>query len=134
MLIIHTLLLQGKDPICRSLMSVTEDQLEVVEKVSQWVELLPGGVVSHMFSRVIKYDGDDDRKMTPMDVWAFMHPGFKQVSEDINTISLLLVYNLYNYCILCDICSFQYPEEMDTILHYLIHTKQFWTVYTKPNT
>ena len=56
-----------------------EEVLEVVEKVSQWVELLPGGVVSHMFSRVIKYDGDDDRKMTPMDVWAFMHPGFKQV-------------------------------------------------------
>ena len=67
-------------------MSVTEDQLEVVEKVSQWVELLPGGVVSHMFSRVIKYDGDDDRKMTPMDVWAFMHPGFKQVPIQVKQI------------------------------------------------
>ena len=71
---------QDKDPVCRSLVSLTEDQLELVAKVSDWVEMIPPGVVSQMFSRVISYDGDDDRKMTPMDVWAFMHPGFKQVS------------------------------------------------------
>merc|ERR1712012_22010 len=41
---------------------------------------IPPNVVSQMFSRVISYDGEDDRKMTPMDVWAFMHPGFKQIS------------------------------------------------------
>jgi len=71
---------QGKDPICRSLVSLTEEQQELVEKVSEWVELLPVGVVSDMFNRVLLYDGDDDRKMSPMDVWALMHPGFKQLS------------------------------------------------------
>ena len=30
--------------------------------------------------RVLGYDGDDDRKMTAMDVWALMHPGLKQLS------------------------------------------------------
>ena len=71
---------QDKDPICRSLVSLTEEQLELVGRVSEWVEMIPPNVVSQMFSRVIRYDGEDDRKMTPMDVWAFMHPGFKQVS------------------------------------------------------
>ena len=74
---------QGKDPICRSLVSLTEEQQELVEKVSEWVELLPVGVVSDMFNRVLLYDGDDDRKMSPMDVWALMHPGFKQVNVKI---------------------------------------------------
>ena len=71
---------QDKDPVCRSLVSLTEEQLELVGMVSEWVAMIPPNVVSQMFSRVIRYDGEDDRKMTPMDVWAFMHPGFKQVS------------------------------------------------------
>ena len=79
---------QDKDPVCRSLVSLTEDQLEHVAEVSDWVEMIPPGVVSQMFSRVISYDGDDDRKMTPMDVWAFMHPGFKQVSYHFTIIIL----------------------------------------------
>ena len=70
---------EEKDPICRSLLSLTEDQQETAEKVAGWVELLPPGVVSEIFSRLINYDGENGRKMTPMDVWVFIHPGFKQV-------------------------------------------------------
>ena len=70
---------EGKDPVCRSLLSLTEEQQETAEKVAGWVELLPSGVVSDIFSRIIKDDGEMGRKMTPMDVWAFMHPGFKTV-------------------------------------------------------
>ena len=71
---------EGKDPVCRSLLSLTEEQQETAEKVAGWVELLPPGLVGEMFSRIINYDGESGRKMTPMDVWAFMHPGFKQVT------------------------------------------------------
>ena len=69
-----------KDPVCRSLVSVTEEQLETVTRLADWVETIPVSVVSSMFSRVSSYDGDTGRKMTPMDVWAFMHSGFKQLS------------------------------------------------------
>jgi len=71
---------QEKDPVTRSLMSVTEEQLETAAKVAEWVELMPVGVASEMFDRVLGYDGDDDRKMTPMDVVALLHPGIKQLS------------------------------------------------------
>ena len=73
---------EEKDPICRSLLSLTEEQQETAEKVAGWVELLPPGVVSEIFSRLINYDGENGRKMTPMDVWVFIHPGFKQVIND----------------------------------------------------
>ena len=72
--------MHDKDPVCRSLVSLTEEQVELVEKVREWVELIPAGVVGQVFSRVLGYDGDDDRKMTAMDVWALMHSGFKQLS------------------------------------------------------
>ena len=70
---------EEKDPICRSLLSLTEEQQETAEKVAGWVELLPPGVVLEIFSRLVNYDGENGRKMTPMDVWVFIHPGFKQV-------------------------------------------------------
>ena len=60
-------------------MSLTEEQQETAEKVAAWVELLPPSVVREIFSRLINYDGENGRKMTPMDVWVFIHPGFKQV-------------------------------------------------------
>ena len=75
---------EEKDPICRSLLSLTEDQQETAEKVAAWVELLPPGVVSEIFSRLINYDGENGRKMTPMDVWVFIHPGYKQVHKTKN--------------------------------------------------
>ena len=52
---------QEKDPVTRSLMSVTEEQLETAAKVAEWAELMPVGVASDMFDRVLGYDGDDDR-------------------------------------------------------------------------
>ena len=89
------------------------------------------------FSRVIKYDGDDDRKMTPMDVWAFMHPGFKQVPIQVTLIYFhfhVKIFFVYiQHIRMHGICSFQYLKEMDTTHHFQILTKQFWTVYTKPN-
>ena len=45
---------EEKDPVCRSLLSLTEEQQETAEKVAGWVELLPPGVVSEIFSRLIK--------------------------------------------------------------------------------
>ena len=81
---------EGKDPVCRSLLSLTEEQQETAEKVAGWVELLPPGVVSDMFSRIVNYNGETGRKMTPMDVWAFMHPGFKQVTISSSSLTSVL--------------------------------------------
>ena len=81
---------EEKDPICRSLLSLTEEQQETAEKVAGWVELLPPGVVSEIFSRLINYDGENGRKMTPMDVWVFIHPGFKQVEKRRMSLSLTI--------------------------------------------
>ena len=33
----------------------------ITMKVAEWVELLPAGVASELFDRVMGYDGDDDR-------------------------------------------------------------------------
>ena len=52
---------QEKDPVTRSLVSVTEDQLETAAKVAEWVELMPVNIAGDMFDRVLGYDGDDDR-------------------------------------------------------------------------
>ena len=87
---------QEKDPVTRSLVSLTEEQLDTATRIAEWVELMPVNVASDMFDRVLAYDGDDDRcdvmrihhechlycdrKMTPMDVVALLHPGIKQLT------------------------------------------------------
>jgi len=69
-----------KDPICRNLISMTEDQQQIAVTINQYVEDLCPSVAYDIFQRVISYNGDSKRKATPMDVWALMHSGFKQLS------------------------------------------------------
>ena len=52
---------QEKDPVTRSLVSLTEEQLDTASRIAEWVELMPVSVASDMFDRVLAYDGDDDR-------------------------------------------------------------------------
>ena len=52
---------QEKDPVTRSLVSLTEEQLDTATRIAEWVELMPVNVASDMFDRVLGYDGDDDR-------------------------------------------------------------------------
>ena len=70
---------QEKDPGCRNLISMTEEQQRSAETVNDYVENLCPNIVSEIFSRVLSYNGDTKRKASPQDVYALMHPGFKQV-------------------------------------------------------
>ena len=72
---------QVKDPGCRNLISMTEEQQKIAETVNEYVENLCPNVVSEILSRVLSYNGDTKRKASPLDVWALMHPGFKKVRE-----------------------------------------------------
>ena len=70
---------QEKDPGCRNLISMTEEQQRSLETVNEYVENLCPNTVSEILNRVLSYNGDTKRKASPQDVWALMHPGFKQV-------------------------------------------------------
>eukprot|EP00090_Calanus_glacialis_P003393 TRINITY_DN12513_c0_g1_i1.p1 TRINITY_DN12513_c0_g1~~TRINITY_DN12513_c0_g1_i1.p1 ORF type:complete len:570 (-),score=148.82 TRINITY_DN12513_c0_g1_i1:78-1787(-) len=71
---------QVKDPGCRNLISMTEEQQKIAETINEYVENLCPNVVSEILSRVLSYNGDTKRKASPLDVWALMHPGFKKLS------------------------------------------------------
>jgi len=68
-----------KDPGCRNLISMTDEQQELADTINEYVENLCPNVVSEILSRVLSYNGDTNRKASPLDVWALMHPGFKQL-------------------------------------------------------
>jgi len=71
---------QEKDPGCRNLIAMTEEQQRSAETVNEFVENLCPNIVSEIFNRVLFYNGDIKRKASPQDIWALMHPGFKQLS------------------------------------------------------
>jgi len=72
---------QGKDPGCRTLISLTSEQQDRAETLHGFVKDLCPEIVAEIFSRVLSYRGDvGPRKAAPMDVWVLLHPGFKQLS------------------------------------------------------
>jgi len=70
-----------KDPACRSLISLTQEQQAKCNIICDFVQDLCPNVVSEIFSRVMTYTGErDGKKASPMDVWVLVHPGFKQLT------------------------------------------------------
>ena len=43
-----------QDPVCRALVSLSEDQQRVAEQVAAWVEPLPPRVLTDIFNRVLR--------------------------------------------------------------------------------
>ena len=70
---------QEKDPGCRNLISMTEEQQRSAETVNEYVENLCPNIVSEIFTRVLCYNGETKRRASPQDVCALTHSGFKQV-------------------------------------------------------